>query len=265
MNDGSDKRPCAALINREWYAAAKGVLSPDALGRVLVAAIEYVLTGEQCSLTGQVEKAVFQMVRPSLDSDIAKYLERCARNAANARAKTERVAATGSDSQRVGANTTTTSTTTPTSTITLSREDKGEKEIEVEKWLITGYFWASGSAAVKEEFLAFWSYYEALGWKNNKGAAIVNKLAAARMWRRQFETRPAPDGAMAWFKAFEKCKIPDFAVWGCFRGFERTENGGVIRLSCKQSFLDSMRQNVPAMEPTLRQILRVPEIVFMTL
>lgn len=265
MNEGSDKRPNAALINREWYESAREILTREELGSAVLNAVAYVLYGDELPPSTSKVGIVCRMIKPSLDSDIAKYLERCARNAANARAKTERVAASGSDSQRVGANTTTTTTTTPTTTTTLSREIKSEKEIDVEKWLITGYFWASGSAAVKEEVLAFWSYYEALGWKNNKGAAIVNKLAAARMWRRQYETRPAPDGAMAWFKAFEKCQIPDFAVWGCFRGFERTENGGIIRLSCKQSFLDSMRQNVPAMEPTLRQILRVPEIVFMTL
>ena len=101
MDNNEQKRPSAALINREWFDAASGVLPADGLGRVLVAAVSYVLRGERLSLSNAVEKAVFQMIVPSLDSDIARYLERCARNAANARKAAERVAASGSEWEQI--------------------------------------------------------------------------------------------------------------------------------------------------------------------
>ena len=112
------KRPNAALINREWYESAKEVLGARDLSCLLVAAVEYVLYGDTgIKLQGDAA-VVFAMVRPALDSDIAKYTERCARNAANAKSQRQRVAASGTQSQRVEANTTSTTTTTTTTTTT---------------------------------------------------------------------------------------------------------------------------------------------------
>ena len=93
--------------------------------------------------------------------------------------------------------------------------------INKERWLTWGYFWSTGSKAVKEECTAFWSYYESLGWKNNKGAAIVSKMAAARMWRRQYETGRTPNGADAWFKALQECPVQDYRIWDAYAGAER--------------------------------------------
>ena len=131
---------------------------------------------------------------------------------------------------------------------------------EKEKWLIYGYFWSTGSKVIAEECNAFWSYYESLGWKNNKGAQIVSKLACARMWKRQFETGAVPNGAEAWFKALQPCTIPDYHAFNCYLGAERTESGIVVRLRCKRTFYESMTRAVPSLEPTLRALWRVPEI-----
>ena len=90
------KRPNAALINREWFDAARSVLSIQDLGIVLVKACEYVYGQDTFSIGGELQKAVFAMIKPALDSDIAKYQERCARNAANAKSQRQRVAASGS-------------------------------------------------------------------------------------------------------------------------------------------------------------------------
>lgn len=259
-----NKRPNAALINRKWFESAKSVLSTQDLGRVLIAACEYVFTGEPNMSLGSGEKIVFTMIKPALDSDISKYLERCARNAANAKSQWQRVVASGSDSQRVTANTTTTSTTTTTTTPISLRETDPEKEIEVEKWLIFGQFWKTGSKAIKEELRAFWSYYEALGWKNNKGAEIVSKVAAARMWRPQYETGAAPDGAAAWFEAVKKCPTPDYNIWLCYAGAERTDTGAVVRLRCKATFLESLRAVLPGLEKSLQSLWKVPAVSFET-
>lgn len=255
-----NKRPNAALINREWYESAREILAHDELGRAVLNAIGYVLYGDELPPASSKVGIVCRMIKPALDSDIAKYLERCARNAANAKSQRQRVGASGSDSQRVGANTTTTSTPTPTPTSTSTQSLSPERSEEIERWVIFGYFWSIGSKAIKEETNAFWNYYESLGWKNNKGAPIVSKLAAARNWNRQFETGTAPNGSEAWFKALQTCTIPDYNAFLAFLGAERKEGVVVVRLRCNKSFYESMIAAVPDLEPTLRRIWRTPEL-----
>lgn len=255
-----NKRPNAALINREWFDAARSVLSIQDLGIVLVKACEYVYGQDTFALGGELQKAVFAMIKPALDSDIAKYLERCARNAANAKSRYERAAASGSEWQRVVANTTTTTTTTPTTTpISISPEEREKEELK-EKWLIWGYFWSTGSKAVKEECAAFWSYYEALGWKNNKGAVIVSKMAAARMWRRQYETGSAPNGADAWFKALQECPVQDYRIWDAYAGAERVEDRGIVRLRVTPAFVGQLLEYMPDLRRGLEKLWRVSEV-----
>ena len=256
--EADNKRPGAALINREWLEAAKSVLSADGVGRVLIAACNYVIFGELEPKLSGTEGVVFAMIRPALDSDIAKYVERCARNATNARSQRQRVAASGSDSQRVETNTTTTPTTTPTTTQILSNE----KQTEREKWLIYGYFWSSGSKAVAEECSEFWNYYESLGWKNNKGAAIVSRLAAARMWRRKYESGTAPNGSEGWFKVLQECPVADYGVWKAYAGAERNESGVIVRLRVSEQYLTQLREHMPSLERQLQAIWRAPAVTF---
>lgn len=251
MAEVEDKRPRAALINREWFLAAKRVLPAEQLGRVMVAAVEYVLDNVISDKLIPDERIVFEMARPWLDSDISAYRARCERNSRNARSQSQRVAASGSESLRVAANTTPTSTPTSTSTPTLSREVESGKEIEREKWLIYGYFWSTGSKAIKEECNAFWSYYESLGWKNNKGAAIVSKIAAARMWRRQFENGAAPNGSDAWFKVMQSCPVADYWLWRAYIGAERKEDRAVVRLRITNDYLQDVRKHIPTIDKDL--------------
>ena len=262
--ENNEQRPTAALINREWFRAAMGILSADEMGCVLLAACEYVFGDVVPRRMTTSANAVYAMIKPALDSDIARYRERCARNAANAKSQWQRVAASGTQSERVAANTTTTSTPTTTTTQSLSESIDKQKEIERDKWLVTGYFWSIGSKAVREEFQAFWSYYESLGWKNNKGAAIVSRISCARMWRRQYETGNAPAGAAEWFNAVQKCPVYDYGVWSCYRGAERNESGIVVRLACSEQFLADLRKYVPSLEKTLQGAWRVPAIEFKT-
>lgn len=258
------KRPNAALINREWFESACKVLNPSDLGLLLIEAVEYVLDGRKPSRLKGNASVVFTMIQSALDSDVDKYVERCARNAANARSQSQRVAASGSESQRVAANTTTTSTSTSKSTSTSTPSLSTEISEEKERWIIYGYFWSTGSKAIAQECDAFWSYYESLGWKNNKGAAIVSKEACARMWKRQFETGTAPNGAEAWFRAVKSCKIADYGIFISYLGAEREESGAVVRLRCKSKFLDDLKAAVPNLERTLQALWRVPAVRFET-
>lgn len=256
------KRPNAALINKGWYEAAKPVLTDEGLGRVIIAACEYIFTGNSSFLSSPIEKAVFAMIKPALDSDVQKYVERCARNAANARKAFERVAASGSDSVPVEANTTTTSTSNTTTTSTSKTSLSLDEIRERERFEVYGYFWSTGSKAVAQESNAFWDYYESLGWKNNKGAPIVNKLACARQWRPQFETGTAPDGAPVWFRICKNSSIPNIMAFNIFAGAERTAAGVVVRLRCTAQFLESLKDCVPELEKALQRAWKAPEIAF---
>lgn len=114
------------------------------------------------------------------------------------------------------------------------------------------------------ELNAFWDYYESLGWKNNKGAVIVSKQSAARMWRRQFETRTPPDGAQTWFKAVQACKIIDTTVFTIFAGSERVDEKMIVRLRCTANYLSQLRENTPKLEADLRAVWRGLEPVLET-
>lgn len=258
----AENRPSAALINREWYESAREILTREELGAAVVNAIEYVLYGDDMPSTTSKVGIVCHMIKTALDSDILKYRERCARNAANAKSGRQRVAASGTQSQPVGAITTTTPTTTPTTTTTTTTSLSDGERRDRERFEIYGYFWSVGSNDPKAELDAFWDYYEALGWKNNKGAVIVSKLAAARMWRRQFETKTPPDGAPQWFKAVKECAIPNPKVFTAFMGAEREDDKILIRLSCSEKFFAQIKENAPRLEPDLRAIWRGLEPIF---
>ena len=261
MEEISNKRPSAALINREWYAAASKVLDAAQMGRLLMAVVSYVWTGELDIELDEPSGIVFEMVRPWLDSDIESYRRRCERNAANARSRKEPVAASRSESQRVATN----PNPNPNPNPNLSIESQDPKEIEREKWLIYGYFWASGSKNVLQESLAFWNYYDSLGWKNNKGAAIVNRLSAARMWRRQFETGQAPNGALQWFSVVRYCPVHDYNVWNCYSGMEITDGTAIIRLRVTGKYIAEFKEAMPTLEPSLKSLLKVSELTIKAL
>lgn len=233
-----NNRPSAALINREWFESAKSVLSADGLGKVLIAACNYVLFNELKLKLNSTESVVFAMIMPALDSDIAKYRERCARNAANARSKRERVGASGSEWERVGANTTTTSTTTPTSTtISLPREDDKSRR-DREQFFIALYFAEQGSEAPVQEMLAFWNYYESLGWKNNKGAAIVRKQSCAAMWRAQYATGDVCEWRKHWLKALHRANTFDLRLFTDIRGVTISEEKLELAIVGGKEFAD---------------------------
>lgn len=260
----TNNRPNAALVNKEWWESARKVLSYEEQGELLINVVEYVLYGvERNKLAGKVA-IVFEMVRPALDSDITKYKERCARNAANARSGRERAAASGSEWQRVAANTTPTPTPTPTTTPTTNPSISNEEQRNRERFEIYGYFWSIGSGDPKAELDAFWDYYESLGWKNNKGAVIASKLAAARMWRRQYETKTPPNGAQQWYKAAKECTIPNPKVFVSFLGSEPNEGKMIVRLGCSAAFFDQIKQATPRLEGDLRAIWRGLEPIFET-
>lgn len=222
-----DKRPSAALINREWFEAARAILGPSDLGLMMVKAVSYVLYGEDLPSSSTPVGIVCQMIKPSLDSDLRRYIEKCHRNAMNARARSERLGASGSEWERVGANTTSTSTSTPTSTqMSLSNDDSRRDR---ERFFIALYFAEHGNTSPVAEMDAFWNYYESLGWKNNKGAVIVRKQAAAAMWRCQYESIEVLGWRLEWYKSLRWSKSFDLRLLSNVRG--AVIDDGVLTLS----------------------------------
>lgn len=225
----NDKRPNAALINREWYEAARAILAPNDLGQMMVKAVSYVLYGEDLPPSSTPIGIVCQMIKPSLDSDIRRYIEKCHRNAMNARAKSERMGASGSEWERVGANTTSTPTSTPTSTTTPMSLSNDNGRRDRERFFIALYFAEHGNTSPVAEMEAFWNYYESLGWKNNKGAVIVRKQAAAAMWRCQYESVEVLGWRIEWYKSLRWCKSCDLRLLSNVRG--AIVEDGVLTLS----------------------------------
>lgn len=259
----TDGRPSAALINRQWYESAAGVLNRGQLKTVLCAAVEYVLySKEDMSLDG-IERVVFAMIKPALDSDIAKYQQRCVRNALNAKGGAS--GASGSQSQPVAASGVQQQLlhqqqpqqTTPC----LSIDDP--KQIERDKYQVWGYMWCSGSNAIRQECAAFWSYYEALGWRNNKGAAIVSRLACARMWRKQYDTKEPPAGAVQWFQAFKDCPIIDYAVFNAYIGAMISPEDDrllEVRFRANEPYLADIEAKVPQCLEAFRRLCKVDKV-----
>lgn len=196
------------IFARSWWQAAKAELLPSDRLQFYDAVFDYAFFGHELPGISAAVKVAFAMVKPFIDQDKIKYQERCERNRANARGR-QRVAASGSQSLPVDTNTNTnsnTNTNTNTNTISLTPEK--------EKFLICGLFYARGAIKPAEELQKFWSYYESLGWKNNKGAQIVRKSSAARMWSLQSGmTENALAPRLAWYQEISSCACTDVRVF----------------------------------------------------
>lgn len=252
MDSETNKRPNAALINREWFESAARALQRDDLCDVVFAAIKYVIYGDLPERLSSKAEIVFTMIQPALDSDIRAYAERCARNAANARNRSQRVATSGSEWEPVVANTTTTPTTTPTTTkISLPREDD-IKQRDREQFFIALYFAERGSEAPVQEMQAFWNYYESLGWKNNKGAAIVRKQSCAAMWRCQFATGDVCEWRQKWHKALHCTHTFDMRLLTDVSGVEIKGEDLALHIVGGKEFADFLDT---ASMPVLRQFV----------
>ena len=209
-----------------------------------------------------IVSAMFIMAESAIAQDLEKYAARCERNRENA---LKRVVASGSQSQRVVASgsqsqqsqpniststSTSTSTNTNTSTSTTSLEvDSEEREI----FLIYSTLFTRGALDLQSEFDSFYNYYSALGWKNNKGAAIVSKVSAAAMWRMSGEVASNIAERQAWAKAFKTAPTTSPLVWTCFKSLqvEETEECRTLRI-----YTSLTKQQIEGLESKCERALR---------
>lgn len=210
------------IFARSWWEAATKVLPDPERLSFYEAVFNYAFTGQDPVKGKRDVKAMFEMVRPWLDSEEERYQERCERNKRNAQAK-KPVAPSGTQSLPVATNTNTTTktnTNTTTTTISLTRER--------ERFLICGLFFLRGALHPGEELERFWQYYESLGWRNNKGAAIVKKVAAAKMWNlQQISSKISSDIASEWYGSMVACNTTSVEVFELLRAV-LIEDGNVV-------------------------------------
>ena len=80
------------------------------------------------------------------------------------------------------------------------------------------------------------------------------------MWKRQYESKPAPNGADAWYKAVQECPINDYSVFMAFMGAERVEGAAVVRLKVGEQWERDFKDQCAGVLPTLARLWRVPEV-----
>lgn len=234
-----NNRPKAALINSTWYTAAREVLTPAELGNLLVWCVDYVLTGEAPKTQKNTLYALFRMAKVALDSDIEAYAARCERNRINANSK--RVGASGSESQRVAPNINhniNNNINNNDNSISLT-DEIGERE----RYDIIYLFFKRGAKCPLDEYEEFFAYYSALGWRNNKGAPIVRRIAAARMWAFKKGTRVLPDLFQMYGDAMLSADVPDGGIFGYLRDIQRTEDAMIITFAASAEWVKNFDES----------------------
>lgn len=222
------------MFREEWLDKARQLL-PNPTDRALFyeCLMCKAFEREMPTVENPIVSAMFIMAESAIAQDLEKYAARCERNRENALKRvaaigyhSQRVVASGSESQPSQLNTntstsTSTSTNTSTSTSTISLESVDE---EREKYLIYCTLFSRGALDVQSEFDAFYNYYAALGWKNNKGAQIVSKVSAAAMWRFSGDTAANLAEREQWAKAFRNADTTASIVWTAFRNIDVRTN-----------------------------------------
>ena len=206
----------SAFIRKEWYDAASSILSSDERLELYDLICGYAFQGSTPAIKHGKVAALWALIRPALDQDAEKYEAKCERNRKNAsRCQSLPVAATGSQSLPLATNTNT-NTNTNTKSTTLSQSSAGERERDFFDCM--GIILSRGATNAREECKRMWQYYETLGWRNNKGAAIVSKASAAAMWRLQCDTVAEPQMARMWWLALKSVKGTPFILWDAWKG-----------------------------------------------
>lgn len=217
----------AAMFREEWLDKARQLL-PNAADRALFYECLMCKAFERDipTVENPIVSAMFIMAESAIAADLEKYAARCERNRENALKRvvasgtqSQRVVASGSESDKSQPNTSTstntsTNTSTSTSTNTISSENVSD---EREIYLIYSTLFSRGALDLQSEFDAFYNYYAALGWKNNKGAPIVSKVSAAAMWRISGEICGNIAQREVWCKAFRSAPTTSPLVWTSFK------------------------------------------------
>ena len=280
----------AAMFREEWLDKARQLLPNPADRAEFYECMMCKAFGREIQQpTNPIVLAMYTMAEGAIAADIAKYERKCERNRENARQRFATsgtqslpvaatgtqslpVAATGTQSQPVAATGTqsqpldtsiststststspSTSTSTSTSTTSLSNEVGKSNSEEKERFFVYMSLFSRGVMNLQQEVDAFWNYYAALGWKNNKGAPIVSKPAAAAMWRVKNDTAISTPEREIWAKAFKSSTWLNPIIWTSYSSMKVRENDSVRELVIT---LTMSEEQVKALEEHCEKQLR---------
>lgn len=241
----------AAMVHKTWIDGAREVLSnPEDRCEFYDAVFDLYFTDQLRVIHSEQARAIFVMVRPYILADRQRYADKCERNRENAQKKTLQSQANGSDrlrSQDLGSNNNTNSNTSINSntnnninndnTLSLSSGEEREKE----RFDILGILFFHRAASVREEMQRFCDYYEALGWRTNKGAPIVNKRAAARQWR---VDKQRPDNKLYdnYYMMMQQSTLYDARIYTAVRYMEISGKTLILHYAADDAFIDLLEQ-----------------------
>lgn len=254
MNKDQQPTMRAALFLRDWYDGCLPLLSDADQLQLFKAVCEYTFNGQlSCALSPMVQ-AMWSLIRPAINNDRDKYVTRCERNRQNARGGGKchslPLAATRSHSQPLATNTSTTpSTTTDTTTTPNTLPISSERE----RFDCLGILFSRGAESPSVEVERFWNYYEALGWKNNKGANIANKCAAARQWRCEPLNETLAAARADYYAAFRSTAFAVADIWNNYIGADIAEEELTLRLRGGKEWVCILEDKCV---PELRALLR---------
>lgn len=251
------------MIRRDWVEVARATIpDPAERGRFYDAIFSECFDLDGTPELSPMAAGMMAMVRMLLAADKEAYVARCERNKRNAQSL--RLGASGSDSQRVGASGCNTNTNTNTKTNTNTNTiplPSGEAESR-EKFDIIGIFFSRGSKVPLEEAKAFWNYYESLGWRNNKGALIVSKKAAARQWRLQTDIAPDEAWRDMWYASMKSAPTTDPRVWTWPRAIDLIEGELRLFLAGSGDFMPMLEERCRAQLQHLMQTYGATSLVY---
>lgn len=231
------------VFKRSWRDKALSLLPADGARLSFYEALfSLAFDGQDEAPADAAARIMYEMCKDDIAAEISRYQKVCERNAANAAARytkstsgyqSQPVAASGSDGNQSQSNSNNKGNSNNKSNGNLSSAEAA-LSVEREKWEVYGVFFRRGSIDPRAEAERFWNYYDALGWKNNKGAPISNKNSAAAMW--SIEGEPAPDTALRqlWWRHFHLVGGVQWALWSGIERFEieRTEDTATVLIYC---------------------------------
>ena len=265
-----------AVMYRAWVNSARELI-PDAAARCELydAIFDLYYTGQVRIIDNPVVRAVYTMVKPFVLDDVTRYTARCERNRQNALAK--RVAASGSDSQRVAVSNSNTNSSSNISSNISSKSNTNNLSLvadatseERESYLIAGIFSNHLAASVSDELQRFVDYYDSVGWRTTRGLPITSKIAAARQWDIK---NTIPEHLVnlkmrqAYYNAFANAQMLDNRIWTLYRRIEVQGDTAMLIYSADTppEFLDTLERQCAGCGQVLARALKVSNIRLATL
>lgn len=250
------------VINRQWVEKAQALISdPSARCEFYEYLFSVSFGWEKKVLADPTAYVMAQMCEDYVLEDARKYETKCEQNRLNALKRSK--GATESDRMRplataskpsepkpIAANNNTNTNTNTNNKTNLSTETIGRDREEFD---LLGIFFAKDVRDYRAEYSKFLGYYESTGWRNKNGQPIVNKCAAARMWKCTGECARSIGDKTLWFTAFKTSQAAETAIWDDFIRLDVEPDGLLVVTMAKTETVNLIEERCVAQ---LRALLR---------